>query len=581
MNRGQLRKWAWLFVICAVILLPLNHADSQEVYAPKSLEGYWEGEFMPGNHLTMVIHFERSGDTTLAGRILVFQDGQEIQNDGLSKIVLEEGALQFFIQAKNTPFAGSLSEGGLAIKGAFEFPDGTTHPVWLEKVEKPFFLAGMEEDTEPSGAFERRYAPELLRRDLYFLKERLERVHPQLYLYTSRKRFDTLFQNVLKSIESEMIEDAFFRLLAPVVAQVHCSHTGIRLSEVFEQALNEKASLVPADIYYSDGKAYILEDFSHNPEIEKGMQVLSINGVAVSEILQRLLSCIPADGLNPSAQIYEINSQFPFVYSRYIGPSSSFTLECVDASASRVDMVFQGVSAMDLINSMKGSRPERFQQQALPLDLVMDQDAGTAVLTIHEFIARDLSQYKASLKSSFSSMRRSGIDHLIIDVRGNKGGHPFFAAELLSYLAGTSFTYFELPVDPGEFGPLYRPIQPKKEAFRGDVYVLADGGSLSTTGHFLSLVKYHKMGSLVGEPPGASFYSNDRSLQLTLPETKIRFNLPQTTYQTAVNGFVKGQPLLPDHLVSSSLEDRIEGRDKEMQYTYGLIEKRINRNKQD
>jgi hypothetical protein len=79
------------------------------------------------------------------------------------------------------------------------------------------------------------------------------------------------------------------------------------------------------------------------------------------------------------------------------------------------------------------------------------------------------------------------------------------------------------------------------------------------------------LGRLIGEESGGSFYCNDGSIQLTLPETGIRFNLPRVTFQTAVSGFKKGEPLLPDHTVKPTFDDLLNGRDAVMEYTMKLM----------
>lgn len=50
-------------------------------------------------------------------------------------------------------------------------------------------------------------------------------------------------------------------------------------------------------------------------------------------------------------------------------------------------------------------------------------------------------------------------------------------------------------------------------------------------------------------------------------------NLPQITFQTAVEGFEKGDPILPDFGVKLALQDVLQGRDAELEYAFELIEK--------
>jgi hypothetical protein len=392
-----------------------------------------------------------------------------------------------------------------------------------------------------------------------------------LYLYTSRESFDRLFESTFKSIEHEMTEAEFFRMMAPVVAKVRCSHTGIRFSDEFATAMNKRRSLIPVDINFINEQAFVITDYSQNSMIEPGMRVLSINGTPASDIWDRLVSSIPSDGFNETHKIYEINANFPYVYSLYVNNSEQFDLECLTSTGKEVRVELAGQSARMLEESMRSAHPERYPTATLPITLRTISETRTAILSVMGFWAPDPEQYNDILKDLFTKMEVEGIQHLIVDVRGNKGGHPFYAAELLSYLAPSDFVYFELPEEKGEFAPLYEPIRCKDEAFNGDIYVLINGGCLSSTGHFLSLVKFHRMATLIGEESGGSFFCNDGSIQRTLPETGIKLNLPQTTFQTAVSGFEKGDPLLPDYPVKPTLEDILNGRDAQLEYALRLI----------
>lgn len=369
----------------------------------------------------------------------------------------------------------------------------------------------------------------------------------------------------------EMTEDEFFRLIASVVEKVHCVHTGIRPSEASEKMMADSPGFLPLAIQFVGGNAYVIKSYEKTPSVEKGMQVLSINGKRVEDVYARLMDCIPSDGQNQTAKNFEVNANFPRVYARYNGKSKSYELECSSPSGKRVTTSVKALTGKELEEAMQTAYPKRFPA-GLPVKLNIDEKKSTAILTVSGFWAPNPDDYIAFLENAFAEIKSKNIQHLIIDVRGNKGGHPFFGAELLSYLAKSDFIYFEQPEERPEIAPLYHPWPVKENAFQGDIYVLMDGGCLSTTGHFLSLVRYHKLGTLIGEESGGSFYCNDGSIQLTLPETGIRLNLPRVTFQTAVSGLKKGDPLLPDHSVQPTLDDLLNERDAVMEYMKKLIE---------
>ena len=111
------------------------------------------------------------------------------------------------------------------------------------------------------------------------------------------------------------------------------------------------------------------------------------------------------------------------------------------------------------------------------------------------------------------------------------------------------------------------------DAFYGKLYLIIDGECKSSTGHLLSLVKYHKWGTIIGEETGSSFYCNDGSVPLLLPNTKLGLNLPNKEFVTAVEGFTKGEPIKPDYEVKQTLKDLIEGKDTALNFAFDLIKK--------
>ena len=573
----MLNRKSTLFVfilLTLTVIMIYTYSCPAATFDYQTILGFWEGEFMPGNNLTLILNFRMLGNETVTGQIVLFQGNVQIQNDPLKDVLLKDNILSFYIEAKNTRFNGSLETGGQEITGDFHFPDGTVHPLLVRKVAAPSLREYTLNRSEPNGhdILERKYSGAQLQDDLTFLRDQLENTHPQLYLYSSKEKFDALFDSTFLTINDEMTEDEFFRRMAVIVAKVNCSHTGIRFSREFSRALESRKNLIPLDIRFIESKAYIIADYSHNPAVEAGMQLLSINGIPSSEVMRKLNASIPSDGFNESLKRHEINSQFARLYSQYIGNYERFDLECATDAGRKIRIQLPAMTQEMLDSAIRQAHPERTGIDSSPLEIEVNNETSIAVLTVKSFGAPDPERYNAFLRESFARMRTEGIRHLIIDVRGNKGGHPFFAAELLSYLARSDFVYFKRPLEQGELTSLYQPIQPKEHAFSGDIYILINGGCLSSTGHFLSLVRFHKMAILIGEEPGGSFYCNDGSKQRVLPNTKIELNLPQLTFQTAVTGFEKGDPLLPDHDVKPSLEDFLSGRDAVMEYTMRLIE---------
>lgn len=538
-----------------------------------ALSGYWEGEFMPENDFTLILRFELQNEI-INGRVILFQGEYQIQDDPLSEIYLNGDSLFFRIPAKSTDFSGIVDIDKQQISGRFLFPDNSLRDVLVRKVNIP--SKGEFEEIQVivtgSQVLEKKYTPDQLRHDLSFLRNEMQ-THPQLNLYTSAEEFDEAFNEAYNSIQDEMTEEEFFRIIAPVVALIKCSHTGIRFSDNLTKSREAMPYLIPLDIQFFENEAYVIHNFSNNTEINPGMKVLSVNGMTSSDILEKLISSVTTDGENPVAALSEINANFAFVFSLYLGNPESFAIELENEKGSVQEFELKPLEMQDYDNELISAYPEDIPSGPLPIEMEIEKDKSLAVLKVYAFWAPEPHLYIDFLEESFKKLKEENIQNLIIDVRGNQGGYPYYAAELLTYMTAVGFPYFVLPELKGEFEPLYDPIEVKENVFQGRIFVLMDGGCLSTTGHFLSLVKYHELAELVGETSGASFYCNDNSKRIKLPATGINLNMAQTTFQTAVQGFEKGDLLEPDHLAKPSLDDLIEGKDAVLEYTIELIEK--------
>ena len=139
---------------------------------------------------------------------------------------------------------------------------------------------------------------------------------------------------------------------------------------------------------------------------------------------------------------------------------------------------------------------------------------------------------------------------------------------LLRYLAREPFVYFARAVPL--YAALMAPLAPRPNAFRGRIYVLADGGCFSTTGHFLSLIRHHRMATIVGEESGASYSCNDAHITTTLPATGLNVTVARLTFETAVSGLPPGRGIAPDHEVRPTADDILQGRDAVLDFTLAL-----------
>jgi hypothetical protein len=532
--------------------------------APDPYTGMWEGNFM--EQFKTVILLDRLADSEYAGKILMFSGENRIQDDELKEISIQDRQLSFYIPAKETSFHGTFDESNTELAGNFIFPDKSRHPLKVRKYEKDS-LALEAELPSVKEKLKHAFPAEELKSEFRELIDKLKRYHPRLHAHIPQSSFELLSKDILESMDAELSLEQYYVKIAPLVASIKCSHTGIRLPIEYQVFLEEKGLFFPLKLYIHDQKAWLLSTPGKaGVELEAGCEITAINGIPVDKIIDELLGLIPAEAFGTSTRYQELNRNFHH-YFHMLDPSGQFHIDFI-ASGSR------GMIELDALPYpvVCGEGPS---MNLPPYSFHMHDNPETGILKISSFGIRDMEDYFAFLDAAFVSLKEAGTGTLLLDLRDNQGGHPIFAAQLFSYLTPHDFTYFERNPDVVEFEPLYNPMHPNPNKFSGNLYVLVNGACLSTSGHLISLLKYHTNALFIGEEPGSSFTCNDHSIQLKLAQTGMEVNIPRTTFRTAVKGFKEDASFPLDHKVEVTVQDLLSGRDCYTDLVFQLINQDI------
>jgi hypothetical protein len=531
-------------------------AQAQDPY-----KGIWEGNFM--EQFKTVILLDQAENAEYIGKILMYSGENRIQDDELTKISIENSEISFYIAAKETSFKGFFNESNTELSGNFIFPDESKHPLAVRKYEKDS-LAAEGNASSFKDKIRENFPVEELKSDLREMIRKLKEYHPRLHAYTTEASFDEEVEEIMESLDSPMSLEAYYYQIAPLVADVKCSHTGIRLPEACQREIHDHGLYFPLRLYVQDGSAYFISAPGQaGVEMEPGCEILAINDRPVKMIIQELLKRIPSEGHNLSHKYQELNRKFQD-YFHMMDPSADFSIAYASSGAKG------NINLKALSYSMVGQAGSPALAGA-PYSFQIPGNSGNALLKISSFGLRDMDSYFAFLDSAFRLMHEKQVQHLILDLRDNMGGHPIFAAQLLSYLSDKEFTYFRRNPDVADFEPLYLPMQPNAQHFTGNVIVLVNGNCLSTTGHLISLLKYHTDALFMGEDPGSTYLCNDFSTQIKLQHTGLELNIPRTTFVTAVSGFSDQETFPLDYAIKPSIQDILDGRDAYGSYAYELM----------
>lgn len=456
------------------------------------------------------------------------------------------------------------------------------------------------------------YSTAQLKEDLALAKRVLTERHPDLYAYVPKDSLEKQFSRLeaALSLTDSLPAGRAFELFADVMNNIGCGHTMLIPSDDFIKA-SKKIKRLPFKFKYINDKLYIMRSYLDDTTAAVGWQLLAVNGNTVEELEQRFMRYYSTDGYNQTLKYRQMEISFRDDYALFIEHPDTLSIECLSSAGEHKTMK---VPAM-LTDSINARYARRFPGPREKLLRLKIDSSKVAVLSIGSFhpktLARSKQHFKHFIHQSFREINKSKVTDLVIDLRNNPGGYSNYGIYLYSWLADSSFRYFEKMELPTKkpirfikytdkspfFNALYllvsrdrksgtccyrldpglRTSHPKKHAFKGNVYVLINGNSFSNSCNFSALAQYNKRAVFVGEETGGRYDGCNGSayIMLTLPNTGMKLNVPlvKNVYPFPAPA-VKGRGIMPNYPVQPSLDDAIKGIDTEMNYTMQLIKKK-------
>jgi hypothetical protein len=421
------------------------------------------------------------------------------------------------------------------------------------------------------------YSKQTVLSDLEFLKKSLEESHFNLYAYTTKKDFQQNYKKVKQNIQKDsfsMLEVK--KLFQQVVSAVNNGHTRIPfpVAEYIAYA-QSGGTLFPLEVAIEDGKPLIRKNWSSNPGIKTGSELVSINGQAIKMVFNAIYPQISAERLYFKHAQLE-NMSLPRFYWLAFREVKDFEVEVLQNGK----LSNYHISAIKAIEDFEMKREDILKHERIFKSL----SSATAYIQPGDF-GVDLEQYKQFIDSSFTEIKAKAYKNLILDLRNHSGGDDAYGDYLVSYIADKPFKWssrFQLKTSQAlkahtrkhrdttqaywksilehKDGEIYDyefdnyiPQQESKR-FLGKVYVLVNRQSYSQSTVTASQIKDYGWATIIGEETGeypnlyASIYS------YTLPETGITVEVAKGKIER-LSGADNGTGLMPDIEIKDHLLD--------------------------
>lgn len=413
-----------------------------------------------------------------------------------------------------------------------------------------------------------------LQTDFKFVRQTLEKTHPNLYLYTPKEKMDPFLDSLYQSIVKPLSEREFYNLVTLINSKVKDGHTMFLPGEEALDYYNQKCKFFPFYVAILNNRLYVNMNCSADTSIKEGAEIVSINGIHAKDIIKELLIRQIRDGNNQTYPGWILTTYFKEYFGFSFGHPDQFSITYKTANKDAVATTLNALSkdSIKFYRESKYSGKSAAQEEKQGIILETNKQSGIATLTIKSF-DNDLltSVYKqnfdSTIQKTFTQISEAHIKYFILDIRNNQGGDFEPGKLLLSYLLLQPIKY--LPGSDEE-----EMILPKKNGYKGKLYILINGGSFSSTGILSSYLEATNRGVFIGEETaGNKFIISGNPIDTTLPNTKITFEISTTKYVIR-NGHNSGRGVLPEDQVTNTIDDIISGRDRAKELVLSIILKK-------
>jgi hypothetical protein len=399
-------------------------------------------------------------------------------------------------------------------------------------------LSGAPSPAQPTPS-EPAYSPEALQRDLRFLREEIDRIHPEPGLFSSRETLRKAYDGVEAQLRQPLSRDQAWRVLAtlnPVFADGHMFVVYPDWKALTRAHLEAGGTLFPYEVQVTpDGGIAIRAELDGGASALAGTRIEQINGVPAARVAQELLARIGGETAELRANL--LSRRMWFYYWRMFGAPRQFDLVLAKPEGS-ASMRLAGSGKVPASLDMDGPEGFRktFQFELLP--------GNAALLTIKQFQWPDQQAFNDFTRDAFTTIRDAKVRTLIIDVRENTGGNDdMWKAGLLPYIADKPFrnasSYVKKVIagrasgleKVGEvvhgFGDTW--VQPDLNnplRFSGKTYVLVGSITYSSAVVFSNVVQDFGFAQLAGAGGYARSRQTGGVRNIKLPNTGLEMTIP-------------------------------------------------------
>jgi len=415
---------------------------------------------------------------------------------------------------------------------------------------------------------------EQIQQDIDYFYNSLERIHPEPYASITKTDFQAKLLELRNSAHTFLTRLEFYKRLAPLVSDMNDESVRLLVPETeLDYHYSIGGRFFPFDVRIIERKGYIARNYSNEVRIREGSAIVSINDVPF-HVMQRRLSQLFSGSCEPQKSFY-LSERFREMLYLFYGMAEKYKITVMDTRANKsISYEVEG-------KPFKKNRVLPYAYQGL-------QD-GAGLLSLHGMTG-DTKKYRKFLKRTFRNIHKTGVTHLVLDLRRNQGGASTWGNLLLEYLTNDIYTpikHMEIKSSSdvrqyyiGFIPPMLRwlplarlhpvlkllhavqegesagytpaPVYPtgRSPQYKGKLTVLTGSGTSDSASLLAAVLHQLGRGRLIGEPCGGMASNYGLRLTVHLPNTGLSVILP-----AAVIEGPSGDPVTADVHVRQTVPD--------------------------
>ncbi len=421
--------------------------------------------------------------------------------------------------------------------------------------------------------------------DLNLLKAEIIRYNPALKIY--HPEFEIEASKLVAQLKSDSVSlFEHFTEISRMCALANEGHflLGNWQDPVHEGVPKDSLAYLPLQVRILDHQLYIWRDYSNERPFHQGDRIIAIEGVSVDDVLNRMLSLMPADGDIQTYAYRKIESSFNLLYLFHFPQKESIAFEYIDINGDR---------SKARIKTLKLSEQrENYDEFFSNKNEDSEQEAtGFYQLTYHEdytywklpsFDRSRVEKYevksKKMYKSLFKEFKEKGVQNLIVDLRDNTGGLNEFADDMVPFILHTEREdpYLKKTISWEAKEREYSFPRRSKHAFEGRIYVLVNGKTFSAGASLARFLKEYADAIVIGTETGTRYdgFAAGSTQYVSLPNCGVSIGIPRyhILYPKSAKQQETNRGLIPDFEIRYGIEDLVNERDLHLEYSLKLIQ---------